>query len=98
MTEIHIQNVFIEADNEEDAHKRVAEGEGIYIGGSDYSETIDEGKWDVDELNKDAEVVEDEELDIFCIHVDCKFYGNDCQPDSDDACLECIDFNKKGMQ
>lgn len=96
--EIHVQSVFIEADSEDDARNKALEGEGEYIGGPVYSETIDMGKWDVDEINKDAEVIVDDEIDSLRINVNCKFYGNECQPDSDDACIGCIDYDKKGMQ
>ncbi len=96
--EIHIKPVLIEANDKDDASEKVREGNGEYIGINECSSTINESGWKVDEINKDAEAVVDEDFNCLRINVDCKYYGNECQPDSNDICVICIDYAKKGMQ
>jgi len=51
--EIHNQFVDVRADNEEDAIRRVADGEGIYSGETEYVRNMDRETWDVLEIEEE---------------------------------------------
>jgi hypothetical protein len=96
--EVHIQLVVIEANDEDDASEKVREGDGDYIGDGEYTHTINETGWKVEEINNDIDVVATGNNSLHIRKNRCKYYGRGCQPDSDSVCLKCFNYEKKGMQ
>ncbi len=58
--EVHIQEVRVEAEDENDAKDRVAKGEGEYVDNSlEYSHCLDPDEWTVDRPEQERKSLED---------------------------------------
>ena len=50
--EVHRQLVSVQAEDMIDAILRVQDGEGVYINGTEYVDTLSVDRWDVEEAGK----------------------------------------------
>lgn len=94
--ETHEQLVFVEANNEEEIPDKISKLEFEYIDQSKCINVVYDKK--IERINDDAKPVIIEDEDNARLICNCKYYGNECEPDSDDICIECIDYNRKGKQ